>query len=54
MYIYYAEFVGLNCFSEAYNTIHIGKHLSDTSCIQNGLKRRGVLLPFIYVFSYDY
>ena len=31
------------CPSETYNRIWVGKHLSDTSCIKNGLKRRSFI-----------
>jgi hypothetical protein len=41
-------------FREACSKIHIGKHLSDTFPIQNGLKHGEALSPFIFNFPLQY
>jgi hypothetical protein len=33
------------CLNETYNTLQVGKHLSDPFCIKNGLKEGEALLP---------
>jgi hypothetical protein len=33
------------CLDETYSKVHVGKHLSDTFPIQNGLKQDDALLP---------
>jgi hypothetical protein len=35
------------CLNEAYIKVRIGKHLSDSFPIQNGLKQGDVLLPLL-------
>jgi hypothetical protein len=34
--------------------VHVGKHLSDIFCIQNGLKRGNALLPLLFNFALEY
>jgi hypothetical protein len=36
-----------------YNTVHIGKYLSDTFLIQNGLKQKNALLPLLFNFALE-
>jgi hypothetical protein len=36
----------IRCLNETYCIVHIGKHLSDSFPIQNGLKQRDALLCF--------
>jgi hypothetical protein len=42
------------CLNEAYSKVHIGKHLSDSFPIQNGLKQGDALSPLFFNFSLDY
>jgi hypothetical protein len=42
------------CLNETYSKIHIGKHLSDTFPIQNGLKQGDALSPLLFNFSLEY
>jgi hypothetical protein len=43
------------CLNDAYSKVRIGKHLSDTFPIQNGLKQGNALspLPFNVALEYD-
>jgi hypothetical protein len=41
------------CLNETYSKIHIGKHLSDSFPIQNGLKQ-DVLSPLLFNFALEY
>jgi hypothetical protein len=43
--------MGLN---ETYSEGHIGKNLSDSFPIQNGLKQRGALSPLLFNFALEY
>jgi hypothetical protein len=42
------------CLNETYSKICIGKHLSDTFHIQNGLKQGDALLPLVFNFGLEY
>jgi hypothetical protein len=40
--------------NETYSKVRVGKHLSDTFPIQNGLKQGDALSPFLFNFSLEY
>jgi hypothetical protein len=40
--------------NETYIEVRIGKHLSDTFLIQNGLKQGDALLPLLFNFALEY
>jgi hypothetical protein len=42
------------CLNEPYSTVHIGKHLSDSFPIQNGLKQGDALSPLLFNFAFKY
>jgi sorting nexin-29 len=42
------------CLNETYNKVCIGKHLSDSFPIQNGLKQGDALLPLLFNFASEY
>ena len=42
------------CLNKTFSRDRIGKHLSDTFPVTNGLKRRVVLSPFIFSFALEY
>jgi hypothetical protein len=42
------------CLNVVYSKIRIGKYLSDSFPIQNGLKQRGALLPLFFNFALEY
>jgi hypothetical protein len=42
------------CLNETYSKVPIGKHLSDSFPIQNGLKQGYVLVPLILNFALEY
>jgi hypothetical protein len=42
------------CLKKTYSEGHIGKHLSDNLCIQNGPERTGALLPLLFNFALEY
>jgi hypothetical protein len=42
------------CLNETYSKVHIGKHLSDSFPIQNGLKQGDALSPLLFNFALDY
>jgi hypothetical protein len=42
------------CLTETYNTIWIGKHLSNMFPIRNGLKQGDALSPFLFNFALEY
>jgi hypothetical protein len=42
------------CLNETYSKVHIGKHLSDSFPIQNGLKRGDALSPLLFNFTLEY
>jgi hypothetical protein len=42
------------CLNETYSKVRIGKHLSDSFPIQNGLKQRDALSPLFFNFALEY
>jgi hypothetical protein len=42
------------CLNETYSKVHIGKHLSDSFPIQNGLKQGYALSPLLFNFALEY
>jgi hypothetical protein len=42
------------CLNETYSKVCIGKHLSDSFPIQNGLKQGEALSPMLFNFALDY
>jgi hypothetical protein len=42
------------CLSEMYTRVRVGKHLSDTFPIKNGLKQGDALLPLLFNFALEY
>jgi hypothetical protein len=42
------------CLNETYCRVLIGKHLSDSFLIQNGLKERDALSPLRFNFASEY
>jgi hypothetical protein len=42
------------CWNETYGKVHIGKHLSDSFPIQNGLMQGGALSPLLFNFALEY
>jgi hypothetical protein len=42
------------CLNETYSKIHIGKHLSDSFPIQNGLKQGDALSSLLFNFALKY
>jgi hypothetical protein len=42
------------CLNETYSKVRIGKHLSDSFPIQNGLKLGDVLSPLFFNFALEY
>jgi hypothetical protein len=42
------------CLNETYSKVRIGKHLSDSFRIQNGLKQGNALLPLLFNFALEY
>jgi hypothetical protein len=42
------------CLNEIRSKIRIGKHLSDSFPIHNGLKQGGALLPLLFNFGLEY
>jgi hypothetical protein len=42
------------CLNEKYSKVRIGKHLSESFPIQNGLKQGGVLSPLLFNFALEY
>jgi hypothetical protein len=42
------------CLNETYSRVWIGKHLSDTFPIQNGLKQGDALSPLLFNFALEY
>jgi hypothetical protein len=42
------------CLTETYSKVHIGKHLSDSFSIQNGLKQGDALSPLLFNFALEY
>jgi hypothetical protein len=42
------------CLNATYSKIRIGKHLSDSFPIQNGLKQRDALSPLLFNFALEY
>jgi hypothetical protein len=42
------------CLNGTYSEVHIGKHLSESFPIQNGLKQRDALSPLHFNFALEY
>jgi hypothetical protein len=42
------------CLSGTYSRVRVGKHLSDTFPIKNGLKQGGTLSPLLFNFALEY
>jgi hypothetical protein len=42
------------CLNDTYNKVRIGKHLSDSFPIQNGLKQGDALSPLLFNFALEY
>jgi hypothetical protein len=42
------------CLNETYSEVRIGKHLSDTFPIQNGVKQGDALSPLLLNFALEY
>jgi hypothetical protein len=42
------------CLNETYSKVRIGKHLSDSYSIQNGLRQGDALSPLHFNFSLEY
>jgi hypothetical protein len=42
------------CLNETYSKVHIGKHLSDSFPIQNGIKQGDALSPLLFNFDLEY
>jgi hypothetical protein len=42
------------CLYETYSNVHVGKHLSDSFSIQNGLKQGDALSPLLFNFALEY
>jgi hypothetical protein len=42
------------CLNESYSTLHVGKNLSDSFSIQDGLKQGDALAPFLFKFAIEY
>jgi hypothetical protein len=42
------------CLNEIYSKVYIGKHLSDSIPIQNGLKQGDDLSPLLFNFALEY
>jgi hypothetical protein len=42
------------CLNETYSKVRVGKHLSDSFPIQNGLKQGDDLLPLLFNFALEY
>jgi hypothetical protein len=42
------------CLNEAYSKVHIGKHLSDSFSIQNGLKQGDASSPLLFNSALEY
>jgi hypothetical protein len=42
------------CLNETYSKVHIGKHLSDSFLMQNGLKQGDALSLLLFTFALEY
>jgi hypothetical protein len=42
------------CLNETYSKVRIGKHLSDSFSIQNGLKQGDAISPLLFNFTLEY
>jgi hypothetical protein len=41
------------CLNETYSKVRIGKHLSDSFPVKNGLKQRDALSPLFFNFAFS-
>jgi hypothetical protein len=42
------------CLNETYSKVRIGKHLTDSFPVQNGLKQRDASSPLLFNFALEY
>ena len=42
------------CLNETYSRVYVGKQLSDTFSIKNGLKQGNALSPLLFSFALEY
>jgi hypothetical protein len=42
------------CLNETYSKVRVGKHLSDTFAVKNGLKQGDALSPLLFNFALEY
>jgi hypothetical protein len=42
------------CLNEMHSEVHIGKHLSDSFLIQNGLKQGDALSPLFFILALEH
>jgi hypothetical protein len=42
------------CLNETYSEVRIGKHLSDSFPVQNGVKQGDALSPLLFNFALEY
>jgi hypothetical protein len=42
------------CLNETYSRVRVGKHLSDTFSVKNGLKEGDALSPLLFNFALEY
>jgi hypothetical protein len=42
------------CLNDTYSKVRVGKHLSDSFPIQNGLKQGDALSPLLFNFALEY
>jgi hypothetical protein len=42
------------CLNETHSKVHLGKHLSESFPIQNGLEQGAALSPLLFNFAFEY